>query len=55
MTGTKKRYHLHIPKLQEKYGDFIRTGPREVTVIRALAINLIYGPSSKYIKATWYD
>ncbi|KAK7966264.1 uncharacterized protein PG986_000541 [Apiospora aurea] len=49
------QYHLHIPKLQERYGDFIRTGPREVTVIRASAVDLIYGPSSKCTKATWYD
>ncbi|KAK8067295.1 hypothetical protein PG997_014042 [Apiospora hydei] len=49
------QYHLHIPKLQEEYGDFIRTGPREITVIRASAVDLIYGPSSKCTKATWYD
>lgn len=55
MTGTKNQYHLHLPRLQEKYGDFVRTGPREVTVIRASAVNLIYGRSSKCIKATWYD
>ncbi|KAK8047912.1 hypothetical protein PG996_015976 [Apiospora saccharicola] len=55
MAGTNNQYHLHIPKLQKKYGDFIRTGPREVTVLRASAVNLIYGPSSKCIKATWYD
>ncbi|KAI1842511.1 hypothetical protein JX265_012677 [Neoarthrinium moseri] len=53
--NTKMQYHMHVPKLQRQYGDFIRTGPRELTVLRAEAIDLIYGSSSPCTKGTWYD
>ncbi|KAF2134736.1 cytochrome P450 [Dothidotthia symphoricarpi CBS 119687] len=52
---TNMRYHRHVQKLHACYGDFVRTGPREISVIRASAINLVYGPMSTCEKATWYD
>ncbi|KAF7596508.1 hypothetical protein BBP40_001380 [Aspergillus hancockii] len=55
MTGTNMQYHLHVQKLHSRYGDFVRTGPRELTILRASAVELIYGPSSKCTKGTWYD
>ncbi|PKX93957.1 uncharacterized protein P174DRAFT_420526 [Aspergillus novofumigatus IBT 16806] len=54
-TARTLQYHLHVQKLHSKYGDFVRTGPREVTVLRASAVELIYGSSSKCTKGTWYD
>ncbi|ROV98453.1 hypothetical protein VPNG_08525 [Cytospora leucostoma] len=55
MAGTNMQYHLHVQKLHSRYGDFVRTGPRELTITRASAVDLIYGPNSKCTKATWYD
>ena len=55
MKQTNMRYHRHMQELHACYGDFVRTGPREVSVIRASAIDLIYGPKSTCEKATWYD
>jgi hypothetical protein len=55
MKQTGMQYHRHMQKLHTQYGDFVRTGPREISVIRASAINLIYGPTSTCEKATWYD
>lgn len=55
MAGTGMKYHLHVQKLQAQYGDFVRTGPRELTITRASAVDLIYGPASKCTKGTWYD
>ncbi|UNI22115.1 hypothetical protein JDV02_008035 [Purpureocillium takamizusanense] len=52
---TNMQHHLFIRKLHGQYGDFVRTGPRELSIRRASAINLIYGPSSTCGKATWYD
>lgn len=49
------QYHLYVQKLHSRYGDFVRTGPRELTVLRASAVELVYGPSSKCTKGTWYD
>ncbi|KAJ5895288.1 cytochrome P450 [Penicillium taxi] len=55
MISTDMKYHLHVQKLHSHYGDFVRTGPRELTVLRASAVDLIYGPSSKCTKGTWYN
>ena len=55
MTHKDLRYHRHIQKLHGKYGDFVRTGPREISITRVAAINLIYGPTSVCTKGTWYD
>lgn len=55
MTGTKLKYQLHVQKLHARCGDFVRTGPRELTIFRASAIKLIYGSSSRCTKGAWYD
>jgi hypothetical protein len=55
MKKTGMRYHRHLQELHAQYGDFVRTGPREISIIRPSAINLIYGPTSTCEKATWYD
>lgn len=52
---TDQRYHRHVQGLHGKYGDFVRTGPRELSIVRASAVDLIYGPKSVCEKATWYD
>ncbi|OJD33996.1 cytochrome p450 [Diplodia corticola] len=45
---------VEIQKLHEKYGDFVRTGPREISILRPSAIPLIYGGKSPCKKASWY-
>ncbi|RAK99283.1 cytochrome P450 [Aspergillus ibericus CBS 121593] len=40
--------------LQRKYGDFVRTGPREITIFHPSAIPIIYGSQSPCIKSAWY-
>lgn len=52
---SNQQYHRHMQKLHAQYGDFVRTGPRELSIVRASAIDLIYGPKSRCEKATWYD
>ncbi|KAF8543665.1 cytochrome P450 monooxygenase-like protein [Trichophaea hybrida] len=42
-------------KLQEEYGDFVRTGPRELTVFDARATVALNGVQSKVMKGPWYD
>ncbi|KAF4541323.1 Cytochrome P450 [Lasiodiplodia theobromae] len=44
-----------VRKMHEKYGDFVRTGPREISILRPSAIPLIYGGKSPCQKGPWYD
>ncbi|KAF3038407.1 hypothetical protein E8E11_005959 [Didymella keratinophila] len=48
------QYYKELAKAHEKYGDFVRTGPREISVLRKSAVPLIYGPNSEMRKSTWY-
>ncbi|KAH8812452.1 putative benzoate 4-monooxygenase cytochrome P450 [Xylogone sp. PMI_703] len=48
------QYYKEVAKMHEKYGDFVRTGPREVCIVRKSALPLIYGPQSECRKSTWY-
>ncbi|KAI1452373.1 monooxygenase [Annulohypoxylon moriforme] len=50
----KIQYHKEVAEMHDKYGDFIRTGPREICVVRASGAQLIYGPNSKCLKSTFY-
>lgn len=46
-------YHVNVD-LHRKYGDFVRTGPRELSVTDPKAISLIYGFTSKTFKGPAY-
>ncbi|KAF2139216.1 uncharacterized protein K452DRAFT_275327 [Aplosporella prunicola CBS 121167] len=54
LAAKETQYHEEIRKMHAQYGDFIRTGPREVCVVRKSAVPLIYGPQTECTKATWY-
>ncbi|KAF2260598.1 putative benzoate 4-monooxygenase cytochrome P450 [Lojkania enalia] len=47
--------HLLLDGLYKKYGDFVRTGPSEITVFNQEATWAINGPSNNCTKAAWYD
>ncbi|KAL2813351.1 benzoate 4-monooxygenase cytochrome P450 [Aspergillus cavernicola] len=47
--------HFFLKRLQREYGDFVRTGPSEITVFHPDVFLAIYGPLSKCGKAEWYD
>ncbi|KAA8901371.1 cytochrome P450 67 [Sphaerosporella brunnea] len=51
----KMQYHKEVEQLHRKYGDFVRTGPREVSVIRASAVQTIYGAQSTCSRAPFYS
>ncbi|KAK7537322.1 cytochrome P450 [Phyllosticta citribraziliensis] len=44
-----------IRKMHEEYGDIVRTGPRELSILKPSAIPLIYGAKSKCTKSTFYS
>ncbi|KAF2278282.1 cytochrome P450 [Westerdykella ornata] len=50
-----RQYYKVTEGLHKKYAsDIIRTGPRELNIIRTDAIPLIHGPTSKCTKGQWY-
>ncbi|KAH9900473.1 cytochrome P450 [Xylariomycetidae sp. FL2044] len=49
------RQHLFLDSLHAKYGDFVRTGPNEITIFHPDAILPIHGASSRCAKTDWYD
>ncbi|PQE21592.1 cytochrome P450 protein [Rutstroemia sp. NJR-2017a WRK4] len=51
----KNRDVERIWALHKRYGNVIRVGPRELSVLDAAALPLIYGASSRCIRGPWYD
>ncbi|KAH8828634.1 cytochrome P450 [Flagelloscypha sp. PMI_526] len=47
--------HLIMQQLHDQHGDIVRIGPRELSIRKAAAIPLIYGPASKCTKSPWYS
>jgi len=51
----KLRYYLEIEKLHKQYGDYIRVGPRDLSIADVNAVPLIHGVGSKCSKGVWYS
>ncbi|KAI1095731.1 cytochrome P450 [Rostrohypoxylon terebratum] len=49
------RNHQVLYNLNKKYGDFVRTGPSEVSVFHPDVFMATDGPRSDCIKSEWYD
>ena len=47
--------YLQLESLRQEYGDFVRTGPNELTIFRPDAHIALHGPQSRCTKAVWYD
>ncbi|EOA83112.1 uncharacterized protein SETTUDRAFT_21815 [Exserohilum turcica Et28A] len=48
------KYYKELEKMHEQYGDFVRTGPREISIRQKSAVPVLYGPNSECLKSTWY-
>ena len=44
-----------VQKLHEEYGDFVRVGPSDLSIVHPEAVNAIYGHGSKCTKTAQYD
>nr|POE72188.1 cytochrome p450 monooxygenase gsff [Quercus suber] len=42
-------------KLHRKHGEFVRTGPNELSISNLAAIKTIYGAGTKFRKSDWYS
>ncbi|KAJ6126977.1 hypothetical protein N7523_002589 [Penicillium sp. IBT 18751x] len=47
--------YLVLERLHNEYGDFVRTGPSEITVYHPDVFMAIDGPSGSCVKSEWYD
>ncbi|KAH7414182.1 cytochrome P450 [Phaeosphaeria sp. MPI-PUGE-AT-0046c] len=52
---TGLRFHRTQQQLQKQYGDYVRTGPRELTIFDVDAVPVIYGVQAKTSKGTFFD
>lgn len=46
--------HRTMIKLHKKYGNLVRTGPNEVSVVDLAVIKKIYAAGTKFSKSGWY-
>lgn len=46
--------HRTMIKLHKKYGNLVRTGPNEVSVVDMAAIKKIYAAGTKFSQSGWY-
>ncbi|KAL4803988.1 cytochrome P450 [Aspergillus unguis] len=53
--GPRSDNFMQLDSLRAQYGDYVRTGPSEITIFNADAVPVLLGPSSKCTKAPWYD
>ena len=44
-----------VLKIHEKYGDFVRIGSNDLSIVHPKAVNAIYGVGSRCEKAVWYE
>ena len=47
--------HLLLDALHPQYGQFVRTGPQEITIYHPEVLTAIDGPGTLCTKAVWYD
>ncbi|KAK4868972.1 hypothetical protein LT330_006581 [Penicillium expansum] len=49
------RGHLVLQAWYEKYGEFVRTGPSEITIFHPEAYEAMDGPKNRNTRSDWYD
>ncbi|OAL50229.1 cytochrome P450 67 [Pyrenochaeta sp. DS3sAY3a] len=54
LTAGDTQFYQVLGRLHEKHGDYVRVGPREISILDPAAIPLIYGPNTKCTRSTWY-
>jgi cytochrome P450 len=51
----RTQYHRDLEDMHRQYGDYVRTGPRELSINRPSAVHAFCGPQSPCTKPTWYS
>ncbi|KAF2730514.1 cytochrome P450 [Polyplosphaeria fusca] len=55
LAAKNMQFYRELAALHFKHGDFVRTGPRELSIMRPSAIPLIFGPNTRCRKTTWHS
>ncbi|KAH7052356.1 cytochrome P450 [Macrophomina phaseolina] len=53
--GTNLRLFTKVEELHKQYGDYVRVGPREISILNPAAIPLLYGSKTRCKRGPWYD
>lgn len=54
ITTPKVRYFIEVEKIHQKYGDYVRLGPRDMSIADVNAVQAIHGVTTKCTKGIWY-
>jgi hypothetical protein len=50
----KIRYYIEAEKIHKQYGDYVRLGPRDLSISDVNAVPIVHGVSTKCTKGLWY-
>jgi hypothetical protein len=54
ITTPKIRYFIEVEKIHKQYGDYVRLGPRDLSISDVNAIPIVHGVGTKCTKGPWY-
>ncbi|KAH7090787.1 cytochrome P450 67 [Paraphoma chrysanthemicola] len=54
LNAQEEQFYEKLGDMHQKYGDFVRVGPREISILDPAAIPVLYGPGTECRKATFY-
>jgi hypothetical protein len=54
LTVPKLRYFEQVEKVHKQYGDYVRLGPRDLSITDVNAVPVVHGVQSKCSKGPWY-
>jgi hypothetical protein len=55
VVGKSSHLHIRMQELHAKYGDFVRIGSNDLSILDPKAVQIVYGHGSKCTKSSWYD
>nr|ULA45393.1 cytochrome P450 monooxygenase NecB [Nectria sp. HLS206] len=47
--------HRKVLQLHQKYGEFVRVGSSDLSIVHPAGVTAVYGSKSKCVKGAWYD
>ncbi|KAK5053697.1 hypothetical protein LTR84_001658 [Exophiala bonariae] len=53
--GYRGTFHTTLLSLHDEYGDVVRVGPNELSIVEPGTVKMIYGIGSKFSKSDWYE
>ncbi|KAF2036184.1 cytochrome P450 [Setomelanomma holmii] len=54
LNAQEEQFYEKLGAMHERYGDFVRVGPREVSILNPAAIPVLYGPKTQCTRSTFY-